>query len=68
MSKYHDELERRLKGTEPISDIAMWFMRCVATAEPKIQWEDFTPLEYRIFCILMQGCKRRKTAKPPTMH
>jgi hypothetical protein len=44
VSNYHDELQRRLDGDAPISEIAEWYIHCLA-AEPRIMDQGLTDLE-----------------------
>jgi hypothetical protein len=64
MSKYHDELQRRLKSDATTQETAEWFMRRL-DAEPQIQDADLTELE-RQFCkqIVKGYAKWKRDHKP----
>ena len=52
MSVYHDELKKRLLR-DGLRAAAMWFVRIVA--DKKLDGEDFSPLEHRIWREIERG-------------
>jgi hypothetical protein len=58
MSKYHDELNRRLRSDDPSCEIADWYLGRLAN-EAQIMSQNLTTLERRFICDLAVEIMKR---------
>ena len=59
MSKYDEELRRRIWRGDPIPDVCMWFVEQMAKS-PDIKLSDFSPFELRFWNDIREHFEARQ--------
>jgi hypothetical protein len=63
MTKYAEELARKIESGEPAHLIANWFLECMGS--DKKDWSDLSPLEHAVMQQISKAFEAMGLAKRP---